>query len=1106
MIPLSAKTPAALEAMTRNLAGYFKKNPGINLADAAYTLKVGRRGFLYRRMWVCSTVDEAIEALSSADSAKHKTRQIQEEERPVIFMFSGLGSQYINMGAGLYREEPVFREEMDRCFRILKALMNADLKEILYPPSGGEESPAPSLHRIDIAQLVIFVFEYALAVLLIKWGITPFAMIGYSFGEYTAACISGVFSLEDALSLIVYRGTLIAEMPPGAMISVPLTAEEIIPFLNNQLSIAIDNGPSCIVSGSTDAIDELAKQMKAGKYLCMPLQTDRAIHSRSMEPVLQKLEEKVSQITLNNPRIPFISNVTGTWISDGEAVDPGYWARHLRNTVKFAEGIKELLKKSNPAIVEIGPGHDLSVLCRHHMDDESKQVIINLVKHPQDKTPDERYLLNKLGRLWLEGVKIDWPEYYTGENRKRLPLPTYPFERLSYRIEGDPLKMAKGTETKGSPEKKPGITDWFYIPTWKRSPLTVPSGHKFSKKSRWLMFMDETGLGARLSERLKDEGQEIITVRAGERFARVSSGTFTVNPGQKEDYNSLLKELGTAAHRILHLWSVTGSGSSGNTGPEPGDIDEIQTSGFYSLMALAQAIGKQNYKERIQIAVISDGMQKVTGQEVISPAKATLLGAVKVIPLEYYNIDCSSIDIYSSETESPQYENETNQLLVEFLKDIPGPAVAYRNNFRWLQTTEPVQLEKPKDIPSRLRREGVYLITGGLGGIGYTIAEYLAKSVRAKLILTGRSLLPPREEWEQWPASHDPEDKTSRKIKNVTALEDLGSEVLVCSADVSHYRQMQDVITRAEKQFGPVNGVIHAAGLPDGGVIPLRTRQSTDKILAPKVKGTLVLDELFKHTALDFFIHCSSLVSILGVFGQIGYCAANAFQDAHAQYKFNAGGCFTASINWDTWREVGLGVDTLNRLVKNKEIHDSEAQSLLKHAIFPSEGIDIFSRVIEYSLPQVITSTRNLPDIMALNRIPEVQAEPAAQESEAAAKPGKLYPRPDLGTEYIVPNTGFEITCAGILQQYFGFEKVGIHDNLFDFGVTSLEMIHINEKLNKELKTDIPLVIMFEFPTIHSLQEYLDREETTGSLEPEYDLQESANLLYDTVDLLGDTD
>ncbi|UCH93133.1 MAG: acyltransferase domain-containing protein, partial [Candidatus Aminicenantes bacterium] len=463
LILLSAKTPSALDKMTKNLTEYFKENllnrgnhenptnPGPTLADAAYTLQVGREAFAYRQVLGCASADEAVEALLSPEPTKVKTFQVDDNEPPVVFMFPGQGAQYVNMGRELYQKEPVFREEMDRCFEILKPLMGYDIKEILYPSERSEGSDRSDrsdrsdlIDQTGIAQPLLFVFEYSLAKLLLKWGIEPYAMIGHSIGEYVAACLSGVFLLEDALKLVSARGHLMQGLPPGAMLSVPLREEELQPLLelNGELSLAAVNSVShCVVSGPGQAIDGFEKHLKEKGYSSRRLHTSHAFHSKMMDPILKEFEARVTRVELNEPRVPYISNVTGQWITVSQATSPGYWAGHLRETVRMGSGLGELLKKEEAVFVEVGPGRTLSTFVKQQANNKPGPKVINLVRHPRENTADTCYLLNKIGHLWGYGKAIEWKEFYRGEKRNRLPLPTYPFAGQRFWIEGHPLKI-----------------------------------------------------------------------------------------------------------------------------------------------------------------------------------------------------------------------------------------------------------------------------------------------------------------------------------------------------------------------------------------------------------------------------------------------------------------------------------------------------------------------------------------------------------------------------------------------------------------------------------------------------------------------------------------
>jgi amino acid adenylation domain-containing protein len=446
LLVLSARTGFALNKQTERLVRYLHEHPDIDTADAAYTLQVGRDHFPYRRMMVISALDPGEDTDKLIQSARAAPIvQAAAEKRPVFFMFCGQGSQYVNMGIDLYRTEPVFREEMDRCFSRLKSLMGCDLKRILYPGEGDKDDRGPErIHQPEFTLPLVFSFEYALAKLLITWGIRPAAMIGYSFGEYAAACLSGVFSLEDALDMIVVRGQLIQRTPAGKMTSVTLPEHELKPFLNGNLSIAIVNGPTCIVSGKKEDVDAFEGAMKQKRIICVPLNMSHAVHSQVMNPIREGFQQKIGRLQLNVPQIPFISNVTARWITPGEVTTPGYWGAHLCSTVRFSDGLKELLKEEDAIFIEIGPGRILGMMVRVHPDKKARHMVLNTVKHPQERVSDDDFLLDKLGQLWQHGHSVDWAGFYGNEKRFRLPLPGYPFEGRRFWIEVKNVNMGEG--------------------------------------------------------------------------------------------------------------------------------------------------------------------------------------------------------------------------------------------------------------------------------------------------------------------------------------------------------------------------------------------------------------------------------------------------------------------------------------------------------------------------------------------------------------------------------------------------------------------------------------------------------------------------------------
>ncbi|MCU0289003.1 MAG: type I polyketide synthase [Acidobacteria bacterium] len=480
LLILSAKTQDALAKMTENLAHYLNSknfaNTGPSMADMAYTLQVGRKALPWRKALVCrdNAGDGAEVAAEPADlyPGNVHTYHCRLDKPSAIFMFPGQGAQYVNMGWDLYRTEPVFRAEIDRCFEILKPILGYNLKEILYP--GGDvnkdivvNKDTKEIDQTAVTQPVIFCCEYALARLIMSWGVTPTAMIGHSIGEYTAACLAGVFSLVDALKLVAFRGQRMQQLSPGAMLSVSLPEAELIALLNKEISLAAVNSPDlCVISGPTEAIAVLGSKLNEQGHGNRLLHTSHAFHSPMMDPVLPEFAEYMRQIPLHKPLIPYIANVTGDWITDREAMDPGYWVKHLRQTVRFSDGLTRLAAETDPVFIEIGPGRVLSTFLGRCVGERTGCRSVNLIKPAQENTADDYYLLNSLGRLWLYGIAIDWQKFQacSGEKRCRIPLPAYPFAKVKYPAQGDLQKMMRRNQAIGSSlKRKEDISDWFLV-------------------------------------------------------------------------------------------------------------------------------------------------------------------------------------------------------------------------------------------------------------------------------------------------------------------------------------------------------------------------------------------------------------------------------------------------------------------------------------------------------------------------------------------------------------------------------------------------------------------------------------------------------------------
>jgi acyl transferase domain-containing protein len=1056
LLLLSAKTSAALEQATANLANHLKQHPELNLRDVAYTLQVGRRRFEHRRAVLCKGLEDGVAALETLDPKGTFTASATEGEAPpVVFMFPGGGAQHVRMGLELYESQPVFREQVDRCLELLKTELGCDLHPYLYPSEAGEQSAASEMERTSIALPLLFTVEYAMARLWIGWGIVPQAMIGHSLGEYVAACLSGVLSLEEALALVTLRGRLFEQLPEGAMLSVPLSEEEVRPLLGQELSLAAINGPMLsVVSGRTEKIEELRRHLDGEGVESSRLRISVAAHSEMVEPILKPFGDFAGRLRLKPPRIPYVSDVTGSWITQAEATDPTYWTRHLRQTVRFADGIGLLLREKECRLLEVGPGRTLSTLARQQAERSGAGRIFSSLPWPDDREPETASLLRALGQLWLAGKEVDWSGFYAPEQRRRVPLPTYPFEGRSYWIA--PQKSSAG-ETAGqlSPRKRANVDDWFYLPSWKptRQPAISSLSELGARKLSWLLFMDASGLGRKIAERLEGMNQTVCVVKAGERYERLGPNLYSLGAASAEDYERLIESLraeGFVPRIILHLWSLTERADSGAQ-----FFASAQQHGYYSLLFLAQALEKQETTENLDLVVITNHLHDVSGEEPTCPEKATLLGPCQVISQEHLNISTRCLDINLPATGTQREALLIDQLLAEALVKLPETVVAYRGPRRLAQSFERSRLDARGDSIRRLREKGSYLITGGWGSVGLVLAEYLARAFKARLILLGRSSLPERAQWEGWLATHGPVDRTSRMIQKVRELEALGAEVIWAQADVADEEQMRSALRLADERFGAVDGVVHAAGITSGKSVlhPIAEigYEESELQFAPKVHGLYVLEKVLAGRRLDFCLLFSSNASVLGGLGTIAYSAANHFMDAFASARATDGQLSWISANWDAWPTEGFGPE------------QSRQRSIDEYGMTASESTRAFTSVVTQApAGQVVVSTGDLAARINLwigrqflSHVEEVK--------------DNFHSRPALETTYVAPQNETEQAIASIWQQLFGIERVGIHDDFFDLGGHSLLATRIVTRLRQTFRVQLPLRSLFDHPTVAGL-------------------------------------
>jgi phthiocerol/phenolphthiocerol synthesis type-I polyketide synthase E len=1080
LLLLSARTRAALDAITNKLVQHLNDNPDVSLPDVAFTLQVGRKTFPHRRMLVCSDAEDAVTLLSTLGERRVLAHVEESVDRPIVFMFSGQGTQYVGMAREIYEQEPTFCACVDLCAGLLQPELGLDLRDVLYPPLAREAEAAELLLQTWLAQAALFVVEYALATLWMEWGIRPAAMIGHSLGEYVAACLAGVFSLEDALKIVARRGKLMQAMPPGAMLSVPLGEDKVAPLLGDALSLAAVNGPSsCVVSGPVDAVEALSDRLFDEHGVeCQRLQTSHAFHSAMMDPMLDQFTAVVGRARRSAPKIPVMSNVTGAWLSPSEAQSPEYWARHLRETVRFMAGLTEVLADPARALLELGPGHVLTTLARQHPALGNRRVMVPSIRHAHHRQSDIGFLLETVGKLWLSGVNIDWSGFYTHGPRRRVPLPTYPFERMRFWI--DPPQLSTAVATRPSRGAQEPVTQ-LRLPAWRRSVLSgsVKTSVRRPGARCCIVFADSHGIGTRMEMRLRRDGHDVFTARPGAAFAPESDNAFTIDPSSPGDFAALLgaiREKGRVPAMIMFLWGVTP--------PSRGSLDrrrveDAQVLGFHSLMALARALGDAASRDEVRIGVVTSAMQKVADAAVLCPEKATLLGPCEAIPKEYPNIACISIDIDLPEPRTLQEGRLIDQLLAEVTLERTEPVIAYRNGERWVRTFEPVRIDRPEGVPPRVREEGVYLVVGGLGFVGSTLAQHLAKIARAKLVLAGRTPLPPREAWGDLLAGGEDgsRDDLRRKIGAVLEMERLGAEVLLVTADVTRSEDMVRVVAQTLERFGRLDGAIHAAGTSGVELIQHTTREGAEAILAPKLLGALVLDEALRNLRPDFVVLCASRTPVAGAARRASQCAANAFLDAFAQRRAAGDGPLTMTIDWDPWQ---LPDAPRSGAPEDGAGSSSEATPAVA-GLSRDEALDAWMRILASPTPHIMVVKRDGQPKQ--QRPPSSSIVPPSKEKDAESEsiPKSVHPRPNLGTAYVAPRDPLERAIAETWQNLFGIERIGAHDDFFALGGDSLLAVQLISKLRSVVNMDLPGHSLLNAPTVAALAELIAQSDSPSS-------------------------
>jgi acyl transferase domain-containing protein/thioesterase domain-containing protein len=953
LLVVSGRSRAAVDANARALAAHLRDHPEQALADVAFTLKQGRRAFDYRRVLVAATHEEAATLLEGTDTRRVFTHSHLGDDPEVVFMFPGGGAQYAGMARELYATEPVFQDWMDRGLEVLQRQLDYDIRSLWLPDPGQHAQAVDKLRRPSVQLPLIMIVEYALAQLWMSWGVKPAALVGHSMGENTAACLAGVMSFEDCIGLVLLRGQLFDTVPVGGMLSVPLAAAEVRGLLGSELDMASVNAPElCVVSGPQHALDALEAELRAREVEPQRIPIDIAAHSRMLAPILGRFEAYLRSIRLSPPALPIFSNKDGKHLSAAQATDPLYWVAHLRNTVQFADCMAALMKESGRVYLEVGPGKALGSLAQANGVPSGQ--VINSLRHAEHAIADDVWFLGTLGRLWATGVKVDWEPIWGEARRLRVPLPTYAFQRKPYFIEPGQTRHA-------SPEPEQSVrTDdvgqWGYQPRWRPRQadvdFDVTQDLAGTPPQGWLIFMDDTGLSEALVQRLLTAGHRVTRVRAGDVFARVSEHEYLLAPERgREGYDDLMRELmatGQPPQHIVHAWLVT---REERFRPGSSFFHRNIEHGFFSLLFLSQALAEENLPKPLHLTVLSTGAARVRNEALPYPEKATLMGPARVAPRELPGLTCSVLDVslpvldkgWRAKPQPEALDTLTERVLEEVFSTAGNRVAALRGDKRFELGYAPLALPEAGPL-AQLPDGAVCFITGGLGGIGLTVAERLAREKGARLVLLTRQPLPAPEQWDALLRGRDGQSAQAQRIRAVRRLQSLGAEVLVVAADVCNVKDMQAAAEQARQRFGRVHLVVHAAGVVDDGPLLTKTSGAVEEVFAPKVHGVQILHDLFPDGSIDQMVLFSSTSTVTAPAGQVDYVAANEYLNAYAHSR--AGGrTRVLAIDWGIWNEVGMAAKALaNRLGEAAPAPRHSADSpLLDEVTFDRAGHRLFT-------------------------------------------------------------------------------------------------------------------------------------------------------------------
>ncbi|MFB7304403.1 type I polyketide synthase [Heyndrickxia sporothermodurans] len=1028
---LSAKTEDALDGQIKKLKKFIETNPEIPINHASYTSQVGRKAFDHRTFFVAENSEQLTQQLQTLPFGKNK---INRGSKPLcVFLFPGQGSQYTDMALGLYQEWKYFRDIMDECFQIYYDLTGTNIKEILFP---GIEQSDSRIHQTLNTQPIIFIIEYCIAKFLIELGIQPDIMIGHSIGEYACASISGVISLQDAISLIISRAELQGSVSQGSMLSVQTDAESIKEFLSGNICLASINTPmNCVVSGPTAEIDKLRLNLVKRGIPNQIVKTSHAFHSSMMDEIMEDYKARIENITFNNPSIPYVSTLTGRTIQANEVHNPDYWCNHMRHTVMFSDALNTIfeMEATSRLFIEVGPGRTLNSFVKQHtfVSDSNTNKTIQTLRHPMEQLPDEQNFLKSIGKIWQYGIPIQWESLHD-EAMYKVSLPTYAFQKQQFEINNKQIEQSvtriMADLQKQNSKKKSNISEGFYLPTWRQKPVLKHSSSfdTVVEEKTILLFEVDDSLTVDIIKRLR-ETFTVITVSQNNHFVKKDQYRYSINIEDYQQYIMLMESLsndGFIVDMVINMWANQ-SDAHYEEIPTFDQIFKSQYNSFFNLLYGVRAIKKVYKSCSISLINVTIDLENIIGDENIQVQSAPALSALKTLSQEFPTMLVKNIDISSKS----DLFLLSDQLYNEFISEIANNEVAYRGKKRYEKDYE--QFSVQKTLQSRIRNGGTYIITGGLGSIGSQIAKYLVEKYDANVILTTR--------------------KNSQELPKQNNLLGNKKNIHIETVDITNFEDFSQSVNHIEDRFGPVSGVIHAAGKTDGFLFIDSDEANTSyysDFFNPKIKGLLNLYHIFANKDLDFLLVMSSLSVVAGGITYCAYSAANSFMDYFMQKLSNPN---WISVDWGAWLN-----GTTYREKKNL------GRELQEVGIQPEEGLELLERILALpQFPQVIQFAGDLSELT--QQWLKVQNYKNEESIKEQAQSFIISVDQENGKKQV------EDRIRHIWNELLTIDDIETATSFFDLGGDSLKALSIVDMTNRSFQIDLSLKDFFNAQTIQGM-------------------------------------